>query len=90
MIANGGKHITPSIIDQVQNRHGLILLKSDHRQCPNCSHLDWQNQSIPLLKDDRQRVSDPKSIYYLTTILEGVVQNGTAKKALALKATVRV
>ena len=36
MIVNGGKKITPIIIDRVQDRRGKTILKNDLRSCANC------------------------------------------------------
>ena len=36
MIVNGGKKITPTLIDRVQNRRGETIFNHDKRDCKNC------------------------------------------------------
>ncbi|MCB8828444.1 hypothetical protein LJD47_25870, partial [Escherichia coli] len=78
IIANGGRKITPSIIDRVQDRYGKTIFKHDERKCDNCSAEDWKNQPEPELVDDRDQVLDPMTAYQITSMMEGVIQRGTA------------
>jgi penicillin-binding protein 1A len=87
MIANGGKQITPSIITRIQNRRGETIFKNDTRLCYGCkinSIFDASTSKIPVLEENRLQITDPQSAYQLTSILEGVVQNGTGRKAKVL------
>ncbi|MBQ9353413.1 penicillin-binding protein 1A [Phyllobacterium sp.] len=77
IIANGGRKITPSIIDRVQDRYGKTIFKHDERKCDNCSAEDWKNQPEPELVDDRDQVLDPMTAYQITSMMEGVIQRGT-------------
>ena len=79
IIANGGQSITPSMIDRVQDRYGKTIFKHDMRQCDNCNASDWQNQEEPTLVDNRDQVLDPMTAYQITSMMEGVVQRGTAQ-----------
>ncbi len=79
MLVNGGKKITPSLIDRVQDRDGQTVFKHDARQCPRCGDYDWAPPGeVPQLPDDREQVLDPGTAYQMVNILEGVVQRGTA------------
>jgi len=84
MIANGGKKITPSVIDRIQDRYGRIVFRHDGRECEGCLSGDWRQQKAPTLKDEREQVTDPISAYQMVTMLEGVVKRGTAKKVVNL------
>ncbi len=85
MLVNGGKEITPTIIDRIQNRYGETVEKSDARACTNCGPLlKWESQSTPDVPDTRKQVADPRTAYQITSILEGVAQRGTAAKLNAL------
>lgn len=85
MLVNGGKQITPTIIDRIQNRYGETVGKSDHRPCTNCGPLlRWESQLAPDVPDNRKQVADPRTAYQITSILEGVAQRGTAAKLSAL------
>ncbi len=82
-IANGGQKITPTLIDRVQDRYGKTVYKHDNRECRECSLPDWHPQDEPTLIDNREFVLDPMTAYQITSIMEGVVQRGTAVSAMA-------
>jgi penicillin-binding protein 1A len=79
MLDNGGKEVTATLIDRIQDRYGRTIWRHDQRQCMGCSADHWANQAEPELVDDRRQVLDPHTAYQMTSILEGVVQRGTAK-----------
>ncbi|HEX2653126.1 MAG TPA: penicillin-binding transpeptidase domain-containing protein, partial [Xanthobacteraceae bacterium] len=78
MFANGGKRIKPTLIDRVQDRYGRTIYKHDDRECRGCDADKWRNQPEPVLVDHREQVLDPMTAYQITSIMEGVVQRGTA------------
>ncbi len=85
MLVNGGKTVTPVTIDQVQDRYGHAVYKSDARACPGCEAAEWRGQAEPQLADDRAQVIDPRTAYQIVSMMEGVVQRGTARKAVGAK-----
>jgi penicillin-binding protein 1A len=78
MFANGGRRITPTLIDRIQDRYGHTIYKHDGRECRGCEAVKWQNQAEPTLIDRREQVIDPMTAYQITSIMEGVIQRGTA------------
>jgi penicillin-binding protein 1A len=79
MIVNGGMDITPTLIDRIQDRYGATIYRHDARPCAQCGdRIAWKNQTIPLIAETREPVVDPRVAYQMTSILEGVVQRGTA------------
>jgi penicillin-binding protein 1A len=82
--ANGGKQVRPTLIDRIQDRWGKPVWKHDTRACPNCNAPEWTGQAEPELTDDRKQILDPHTAYQITSILEGVVQRGTAKSLKSL------
>jgi penicillin-binding protein 1A len=84
MLVNGGKRIQPALIERIQDHHGKTVAQRDHRPCPECREIAWQGQPAPLLVDDRERVVDPAQAYQLVNILQGVVERGTGRRALAI------
>ncbi len=78
MFANGGKKVTPSLIDRVQDRYGRTIYKHDERECQGCRGSDWRGQQPPVLVDNREQVLDPLTAYQITSMMEGVVLRGTA------------
>jgi penicillin-binding protein 1A len=81
MLVNGGKKITPSLIDSVEDREGQTIFRHDQRACPHCGDFDWN----PELADTREQVLDPGTAYQMVNILEGVVRRGTAAAAVGAK-----
>lgn len=79
MFANGGRRIRPTLIDRVQDRWGRTIFKHDQRICQGCEAEKWANQPEPRLIDKREQVLDPLTAYQMTSIMEGVVQRGTAQ-----------
>lgn len=78
MFANGGKRIKPTLIDRIQDRYGHTLYKHDQRECRGCNADKWTNQAEPTLIDRREQVLDPMTAYQITSMMEGVIQRGTA------------
>jgi penicillin-binding protein 1A len=85
MIANGGKQIKPTLIDRIQDRYGRTIWQHDDRDCVNCDAREWSGQDEPELVDDRPQIIDPMSAYQMVSIMEGVVQRGTAQKLKVLE-----
>jgi penicillin-binding protein 1A len=78
VFANGGRAIKPSLIDRIQDRFGKTIFKHDERSCEGCAATSWLDQPEPELVDNRDQVLDPMTAYQVTSMLEGVVQRGTA------------
>jgi len=79
MIANGGRRVKPTLIDRIQDRYGHTIFKHDARECRGCDAPDgWHNQGEPQLVDRREQVLDTMTAYQITSMLEYVVQAGTA------------
>jgi penicillin-binding protein 1A len=81
MFDNGGRRIKPTLIDRIQDRYGHTVYRHDERECIGCDAQKWENQPEPSLIDRSQRVLDPMTAYQITSIMEGVVQRGTAAGA---------
>jgi penicillin-binding protein 1A len=81
MFDNGGKKVQPTLIDRIQDRYGRTVYKHDQRECRGCSAPKWDSQPEPTLVDKRERVLDPMTAYQITTIMQGVVERGTAAGA---------
>ncbi len=79
MFANGGRRVKATLIDRIQDRYGHTIFKHDARECRGCDAPDgWKNQSEPQLVDRREQVLDVMTAYQITSMMEGVVQGGTA------------
>ena len=78
MLANGGRSLTPSLIDYVQDRHGKVIWRADTRPCEGCNATDWNGGAMPRPHLRGRQVLDAMTAYQMVHIMEGVVQRGTA------------
>ena len=78
MLANGGRQVRATMIDRIQDRWGRTVWRHDERNCVNCKAEVWSGQAEPEIADDRKPMIDPHTAYQMTSILEGVIQRGTA------------
>ncbi|UFS77846.1 penicillin-binding protein 1A [Tardiphaga sp. 37S4] len=79
MFANGGRRVKSTLIDRIQDRYGHTIFKHDQRECRGCDAPEgWKNQAEPQLVDRREQVLDAMTAYQITSMMEGVVQGGTA------------
>ncbi len=83
--ASGGMRVEPKLIDRVQDRKGRLIFGTDLRNCHGCNaeaeNLNLKTYEIPNLKYTTSYVIDPAINYQMVSILEGVVQRGTAVRA---------
>jgi penicillin-binding protein 1A len=71
--------VKPTLIDRIQDRYGRTIFKHDARECRGCdAPAGWKNQPEPQLIDRREQVLDTMTAYQMTSMMEGVVQAGTA------------
>ncbi|MEI6799029.1 MAG: PBP1A family penicillin-binding protein [Pseudomonadota bacterium] len=78
MFANGGERVEPTLVDRVQDRHGATIYRHDARSCVNCG-MDSLPQGEGLtITTNRERVMNAITAYQLTSMMEGVIQRGTA------------
>ncbi|MBP7251923.1 MAG: penicillin-binding protein 1A [Alphaproteobacteria bacterium] len=86
MLDNGGKKISPTLIDRVQDRDGRTIWRRDATQCPTCQVSDDQTSNFvaPEISDTREQISDPRTVYQLVTMMQGVCERGTAAALRAL------
>ena len=79
---NGGRVIAPTIIDRIQDRFGKTIFRHDDRSCEGCyAPNGWAGQDEPLLPDIGREEFDPRTGFQVASILQGVVQRGTARNA---------
>jgi penicillin-binding protein 1A len=87
MLVNGGKRVQPALIERIQNRKGKTIFRRDTRECAGCIEGDsagFINPEPPIPADNREQVVDPRVAYQLVSMMEGVVQRGTATAARVL------
>src|SRR6201996_626422 len=62
-LGNGGKKLTPTLIDRIQDRQGNTIFRHDTRPCANCNNIDWKSQAVPEIPDDKPQIQDPRTAY---------------------------
>jgi penicillin-binding protein 1A len=83
--ANGGKLIKPNLISRIQDRRGKTIFKLENKRCIGCDKYSNNSKNYPIIKYDNERVFSEETAYQMTSILEGAVKRGTAKKLRDLK-----
>ena len=84
MFANGGERVEPTLVDRVQDRYGNTVYRHDQRVCEDCTLPNLQPGRGPTVTSDRERVMNAVTAYQLTSMLEGVVERGTARSSVNL------
>jgi penicillin-binding protein 1A len=92
MMVNGGKKIAPLMIEKIQDRTGSTIYRRDKRECKDCmiSNLndyvekDVAQLPLPTLDESKEQITDSATAYQITSMLQGVVERGTAARAKAI------
>jgi penicillin-binding protein 1A len=80
---NGGRRVQPYLIEYVQDRDGETIYRADQRRCRECGRA-FSGQASPFLDPRGTQVIDPITAYQISSMLEGVIQRGTAASARGL------
>ncbi len=85
VFVNGGKKVSPYLIEQIQDRYGKGLYKNTDSHCLGClaAHFD-EKAEVPVITDDRAQVLDELTAYQMVSILQGVAIRGTGAKLASL------
>ncbi|MBD1162811.1 PBP1A family penicillin-binding protein [Pelagibacterales bacterium SAG-MED12] len=77
---NGGKLVSPILIDRVQDSEGNTILNNENRTCANCDQISFTGKEYPYIKNNYKQIFSPQTAYQITSLLEGAVKRGTGKK----------
>ena len=81
IIANGGKKIKPKIIQSIYSKDGKQIFSTNEKNCINCTlEIITKNIEIPNIFENKIEVIDSKIAFQITSMMEGVVNRGTAKR----------
>ncbi len=80
VFVNGGKLVEPILIDRIQDSEGNTIFNNYKRKCINCDQISYLTNDYPEIKNNYTQIFSPETAFQMTSILEGVVQRGTAKK----------
>lgn len=79
VFANGGFLVAPHFVERVEDRNGAIIYQAQPKHaCRECDPESVGDESIA------PRILTPQVHYLMHSLLQGVVQRGTARKALQL------
>ena len=81
---NDGK-IEPNLISRIQDRRGKTIFQVTNRECIGCDKFINDSNNYPIIKNTNKRVISEETAYQMTSILNGAVERGTAKKLKSLK-----
>ena len=81
-LVNGGRKVSPHLIELVENRSGEMLYQADSRACTGCSAA-FSGGDGPEPQPAGAQLIDPITAYQIDTMLEGVALRGTAAAAHA-------
>ena len=83
-IANGGVKVDPTLVDRVQDRFGKTIYRHDTAVCTDCKDPNLPPGQAPQIVSNKERLIDPITDYQLISMMEGVVQRGTASGVVNL------
>ena len=81
---NGGKKIEPRLISRIQDRRGQTIFQEKITKCIGCDQFINNETELPNIENNNERVISEETAYQMTSILQGAVQRGTAKKLKSL------
>ena len=89
MFANGGERVEPTLVDRVQDRYGRTVYnheaeRGNERVCVDCTDPNLPPGKGPTIRNNRDRIMDGVTAYQLTSMMQGVVQRGTAASVIDL------
>ena len=84
MFANGGERVEPTMVDRVQDRFGQTVYRHDDRNCVDCGIVSLPEGESPQIASNRERIMNAVTAYQLTSMMQGVVDRGTASRSINL------
>ncbi len=81
IIANGGRKVVPNIISSIYSKEGKIIYLANNIKCKGCK-IDniLESKILPTINKNNEFAVDSKIAYQITSMMEGVIKRGTAKK----------
>ncbi len=81
IIANGGKKIEPKLITSIYSKDGKKIYDTRLKKCFECRiQTILLKNKLPNLVETKNIIVDPRLAYQITSMMEGVIKRGTAKK----------
>ena len=81
IIANGGKKVEPKLITSIYSKNGKKIYDTRLKKCLDCKINKISSIiKVPTLNENENIILDPRFAYQITSMMEGVIKRGTAKK----------
>ena len=81
---NGGLKVNPNLISRIQDRRGQTIFQKQNRKCIGCDKFINEETELPIIENSNEKVISEETAYQMTSILQGAVTRGTAKKLRSL------
>jgi penicillin-binding protein 1A len=82
---NGGNKVDPNLIKRIQDRRGNTIYQPRKRNCSGCDKFISNDEvELPKIRNTSEKVFSEETAFQMTSILQGAVQRGTAKKLRSL------
>ena len=86
IIANGGTKTSPKIIKSIYSKNGKKIFSSNKKFCKDCLLNTISNViKIPDIIVKKENIIDSKIAFQITSMMEGVIKRGTAKRLKELE-----
>ncbi len=82
---NGGHKIEPKLISRIQDRRGKTIFQEKNMKCIGCDNFINEDIKFPKIENSNEKIISEETAYQMTSILQGAVKRGTAKKLRSLK-----
>ena len=79
------KKINPNLISRIQDRRGKTIFQKKILNVLDVINLLSDESELPKLKIQIKKLFSEETAYQMTSILQGTVERGTAKKLKSLK-----
>ena len=83
-LANGGRRVVPTLVDEVRDRHGRRIDLAAEGICRTCEATAGPDAPGNGPPPARAQVVDPITAHHVTSMMQGVVERGTASRAINL------
>lgn len=82
IFANGGYKVTPTLVDRVQDKNGKTIYQAGLQVCPDCTTSNLPEGKVPEIISFNPQIIDPVTAYQITSMMQGVVERGTARRTV--------
>ena len=73
------------MISRIQDRRGKTIFQQKNRKCVGCDKFINNDNELPIIESTSEKIISKETAYQMTSILQGAVERGTAKKLKSLK-----